>query len=96
MDVRVSNHFTREFLAEKADISPKYLYEIEIGQKGCSAYILYRLSEALDIRMDYLLTGKSTMGEDPIIIETLALFDVTQAKKMRKLLIIIYELIHFI
>ena len=32
--LREERHYTREYLAEMADISPKFLYEIESGQKG--------------------------------------------------------------
>lgn len=35
--LRERQHYTREQLAEMADISPKFLYEIESGQKGFSA-----------------------------------------------------------
>ncbi len=34
--IRELNHYTREELAEYADISSKFLYEIESGQKGFS------------------------------------------------------------
>ena len=34
--LRERQHYTREQLAEMADISPKFLYEIESGQEsGC-------------------------------------------------------------
>jgi transcriptional regulator with XRE-family HTH domain len=52
--LRMSNQFSREYLAELADISPKYLYEIESGKKSCSAYILYRLAFALNTSVDYI------------------------------------------
>lgn len=32
---RLLHNYTREYLAELADISPKFLYEIETGKKGC-------------------------------------------------------------
>ena len=33
MKIRLERHYSREYLAELADISPKFLYEIEIGKK---------------------------------------------------------------
>lgn len=39
-------------------ISPKFLYEIESGQKGFSADTLYRLAEALETNADYILYGE--------------------------------------
>lgn len=53
--LREKQHYTREQLAEMADISPKFLYEIESGQKGFSADTLVRLSETLDTNADYIL-----------------------------------------
>ena len=57
-DLREQNHYTREKLSEMADISPKFLYEIESGQKGFSADTLYRLAQALGTNADYILYGK--------------------------------------
>lgn len=34
MKKRLQRGYTREYLAEMADISAKFLYEIEIGKKG--------------------------------------------------------------
>lgn len=58
--LREEKKFTRELLAEKADISPKFLYEIEKGNKGFSAGTLYRLAKALETTADYILIGTST------------------------------------
>ena len=52
---RLLHNYTREYLAELADISPKFLYEIETGKKGCSSFVLYRLVKALDIKADSIL-----------------------------------------
>lgn len=60
MMLRIANHLSRERLAEMADISTKFLYEVENGKKGCSAYVLYRLATALGIKSDYVMNG----GED--------------------------------
>lgn len=54
-ETRVSHHFTREYLAELADISPKFLYEIENGKKGCSSYILHRIATGLKVSPSYLM-----------------------------------------
>ncbi len=55
MTMRLHRHYTREYLAEIADISPKFLYEIEVGKKGCSSYVLYMLARALDVSVASLL-----------------------------------------
>ena len=55
--MRIKCGYTREQLAELADISPKFLYEIEIGNKGFSAKTLSMLAEQLNISSDYILFG---------------------------------------
>lgn len=79
MDLRMRKKFlkklSREYLAEEADISPKYLYEIEKGKKGCSAYILYRLFNALDISLDYFISEESLTDSGEPVQDIIDLFD---------------------
>ena len=63
-EVRLKREYTRDYLAVQADISSKFLYEIEIGKKGCSAYILYRLAVALGVRVDCLIAYDGTEYPD--------------------------------
>ena len=56
--IRKEQDMTREELAEKAEISTKFLYEIEMGKKGLSAESVLKISRALSISSDYLLTGE--------------------------------------
>ena len=66
--LREEKCYTRDLLAEKVDISTKFLYEIELAKKGCSADILRRLALALEVSSDYLLTGrKSTIVPEPVM-----------------------------
>ena len=58
-ELRESKKFTREELAEKADISSKFLYEVEKGRKGLSADTLLKISRTLSCSCDYILTGKT-------------------------------------
>ena len=55
-DLRKRQGYTIERLAEKVDISSKFLYEIEKGRTGFSVNILYELSKVLNISCDYILT----------------------------------------
>lgn len=57
-ELRELHNYTRESLAEKAEISPKFLYEIEAGKKGFSADTLCRLSQALSVSCDYIMFGE--------------------------------------
>lgn len=54
---RIELRLTREHLAQLADISDRFLYDIESGQKGLSAETLYKLSKALEVSADWVLGG---------------------------------------
>lgn len=56
-ELRKRKGYTGENLAEKAEISAKFLYEIENGIKGFSAYTLGKIARALDVNSDYILFG---------------------------------------
>ena len=62
--IRESRNFTREELADKAEISSKFLYEVEKGRKGLSADTLLKISRTLSCSCDYILTGKTFEKED--------------------------------
>ena len=64
MELRLKKQYTRKCLANMADISEKFLYEIEIGKKGCSCYIFYRLAEALEVGIDYLADHSEVALQD--------------------------------
>jgi len=66
--IRAIKGYTRESLSERADISPKFLYEIETGRKGFSAVVLFNLCQALDIDCDYILSGKRNTEIDRIFL----------------------------
>lgn len=62
--IRESRNFTREELADKAEISTKFLYEVEKGRKGLSADTLLKISRTLSCSCDYILTGKTFEKEE--------------------------------
>jgi len=53
---------TREEFAEKIEISPQFLAEIENGAKGMSAETLYKICEKMNLSADYLLLGRQSPG----------------------------------
>ena len=53
-------HLSQEQLAEKADVSPQLLSTAERGVKALRPENLLKISRALDVTADYLLTGTST------------------------------------
>lgn len=92
-ELRELQHYTREALAEKVDISSKFLYEIETGKKGLSAETLGRLAQELSISCDYILFGEETehRGSEKIIC-ILELMNPKQRSRMRELVKIMMEM----
>lgn len=64
--LREKRGFTREQLAELSNISTKFLYEIETGQKGFSARTLSKLSESLSTHSDYIIRGEMLDGFEKV------------------------------
>ena len=56
---------SREKLAERLDITPQYVSDIEQGKKCMSMSIFVELSEVLGVSMEYLAYG--TLPEDPAV-----------------------------
>lgn len=48
---------TREELAEYLDVTPRFCYDLEQGNKGMSVNTLCKLCTVLNISADYLLFG---------------------------------------
>ena len=90
---RIMRCYTREALAEMANISSKFLYEIETGKKGFSAYVLYNLCEALKVDCDYILTGKQDTAYDKDLVSILELFEKNKTGQLRNILKEIHELL---
>lgn len=51
---------TQEDLAERADVTPQTISSAERGQKSLRSENLFRVSKALGVSSDYLLTGNIT------------------------------------
>ncbi len=56
---RMANGFTLEQLAEYAEISTNFLWEIETGRKSMKAQNLGKLAAALNVPTDYLIFGST-------------------------------------
>lgn len=89
--IRELNHYTREELAEYADISSKFLYEIETGQKGLSATNLLKICKALEVSCDYILTGNCKARCNEELANIIEMFDTTQVANIKKILLILLE-----
>ena len=61
---RKVQNLTQEKLAEKVDVSPHYIYEIERGTKSVSLPVLIDISKTLKTSLDYLVFGvRPQVGE---------------------------------
>jgi len=68
-EARTIKNYTREVLAEKADIGVMYLGEIERGIKMPSLKVFIRLVEALEISADYILRNELSSGKEYVFDE---------------------------
>ncbi|MCX8129445.1 MAG: helix-turn-helix domain-containing protein [Clostridia bacterium] len=90
--LRELRNMTREAFSELVEISPKFLYEIETGQKGFSADTLYRIANALSVSTEYILTGDDHKELSVQLKNVLDLFNDTQLEVIYKLLKNVQEL----
>ena len=58
--IREAQKKTREQIAEIAEISPHFLFEIETGRKTMKAKTIINLAKALNVSTDFILTGNTT------------------------------------
>lgn len=67
-NIRDQVGMTREQFAEKVNISPQFLAEIENGKKGMSTDTLFKICTKFDLSADYIILGKiiSSQLSDPI------------------------------
>ena len=93
-EVREAKDISREFLAGNAEISTKFLYEIENGKKGMSATTLLKIANSLSCSCDYLLKGTdSTNYITREFLQLINKFDEIQIKKFNKIIKLLYEII---
>lgn len=94
-ELREKRGYTREILAEIADISPKFLYEIEMGNKGFSARTLRMLADALGSSCDYILYGAAEYDSKAEIDYILQQFPSDKAEEVIKIFNAICQLAIF-
>lgn len=91
--LREARNYTREELAEKADISAKFLYEIEVGKKGFSADTLSRIANALSVSCDFIMFGTDSPDKNlDNAVGVLNKFDSNQMERILNILEMIYDL----
>lgn len=55
--------YTREALAERADLSVQFLADIEKGKKNMTVTTLRKISSALGVSTDYIVNGSSELND---------------------------------
>lgn len=92
-ELREVQNYTREALAEKVDISAKFLYEIEVGKKGFSAETLCKIAQALSVSCDYIMFGEEKKHKcaDKIVC-VLEMLKPNQVSKIQDILKILYDI----
>ena len=83
-DTRKRRGYSREKLAEKADISVQFLADIEKGRKSMTVNTLRRLAAALSVTTDYIVNGTETSETDRVaaMLASLDTYHRTQAEKL--------------
>lgn len=86
--LRCDKKLTRQEVARDANISAKFLYEIESGCKGFNAITLYRIAKVLEISCDYILgyCSESSICQAGCFDDIIALFHKEDLPKVRKML----------
>lgn len=70
-DQRKKLGMTQEQVAELAGVSPQLLSSAENGTRNISSDKLYRISKALNVSADYLMSGKTTRKDREILLNKL-------------------------
>ena len=94
--IREEKEMTREQWATSADITTKFLYEVENGKKGLSAVTLLKIANALSCSCDYILLGikigDKSYGSEYFNTQLLKGFNERQCKIISEIIQLLLEL----
>ena len=62
-NLRKKAGYTQEQVAELLNVDHRHVARLENGTRGCSVDMLLQISQAFDVSVDYLLTGKPLQQE---------------------------------
>ena len=68
---RLNYKLTQEKLAEKVDVAPTYISEIERGNSISSLAVIVKIANVLDLNVDYLLCGINNSNVETTFSEIL-------------------------
>ncbi len=92
---RREHSLTQEQLAEKVNIAPNYLGQIENGRRGVNLTNLVKIANALDVTFDYLMSEVSSDAiekSDSVKKRWLALINGRSPKEQELLIKIVSDL----
>lgn len=84
--IREERGYTREQLAEYADISADFLWQIETGRKSMKVQNLAKLAAALNVPADYLIYGRDLYKDNPKINSMVAALPNEVQKQIEKMI----------
>lgn len=90
-EMRKKRGYTREKLAEYADISVQFLADIERGQKSMTLKTLRNIAAALNITTDYIVNGSEPFTENAELNLMLASLSPYKRRQAEKLLAVFIE-----
>lgn len=90
-EIREQRGYTREQLAEYAEISANFVWEIETGRKSMKAQVLGRISAALDVPTDYLLFGEISYKPNAKINSIVSAQPAEVQKQIEKMITVFLE-----
>lgn len=82
---------SQEEVAARADVSPQMLSTAERGSKSILSENLMKISKALDVTADYLLTGRTVDADADIISKKLSSAPPAVQHKVERIIDILIE-----
>lgn len=70
---REAQGLTRDQFSESINVTPRFLYDIELGNKGMSIDTLANIGHTLHVSTDYILTGTTSENKNDVSPELIAL-----------------------
>ncbi len=89
--IREERGYTREQLAEYADVSTDFLWQVETGRSSMNAQNLCKIAVALDVPADYLLFGKTSYKDNPKINAMLSALPNEIQKQVEKMITVFVD-----
>lgn len=71
---------TQEELAEKGNMTPQFVSYAELGKRAMRPENVIKMADALEVSIDYLLTGETTDKDTSLISDKLRKLSQTQIK----------------